>query len=88
MRQRIRTRALVAAIAVTLFIVPCLMAQTLTTGDLTGVITDSTGAIVPGVEVTLKHDATNETRTVLSNEAGRYRFSLLTPGDYTRRRKR
>jgi hypothetical protein len=58
-------------------------AQTLTTGDITGVVTDASGAVVPGATVSLRSHATNESRNVVSTEAGRYRFSLLSPGDYT-----
>ena len=57
--------------------------QTLTTGDVAGVITDASGAVVPNATVTLKYPDTNETRTALSNSAGQYRFSLLKPGAYT-----
>ncbi len=57
--------------------------QTLTTGDVAGVISDGTGAVVPNATVTLKYADTNETRTALTNSAGQYRFSLLTPGSYS-----
>ena len=56
--------------------------QTLTTGDVTGTITDATGAVVPGAKVSIRFLATNETRTDTSNTNGVYRFSLLQPGDY------
>lgn len=57
-------------------------AQTLTTADVTGVVTDTTGAVVPGVTVTIRFVDTNETRTAVTNDKGEYRFSLLQPGDY------
>ncbi len=57
--------------------------QTLTTADLTGTVTDTTGAVVPGVVVTLRFVDTNETRTAATNEQGQYRFELLQPGNYT-----
>jgi len=57
--------------------------QTFTTGDVVGVITDTSGAVVPAASVTLRSLATNETRTTTSNEVGRYRFALVQPGDYT-----
>ena len=60
-----------------------LFGQTLTTGDVAGVITDATGAVVPGATVTIKSSDTNEVRTVVSSESGQYRFSLLKPGEYT-----
>lgn len=49
---------------------------------MTGTVTDSTGAIVPNATVTLRFVDTNDTRTAPSNQSGRYRFSLLQPGDY------
>lgn len=59
-----------------------LFAQTLTTGDVTGTVTDSSGAIVPGTQVTIRFLSTNESRTATTNSSGTYRFSLLQPGDY------
>jgi hypothetical protein len=70
-------------LSVLLFAAPLAFGQTLTTGDVSGLITDSSGAVVPGATVTIKSVDTNETRTALSNEGGQYRFSLLKPGDYT-----
>ncbi len=58
-------------------------AQTLTTGDVNGTVTDASGAVVPGTIVTIRFVDTNETRTATTNESGIYRFSLLQPGDYT-----
>src|SRR5215467_998306 len=68
--------------ALLLAIAPLAYGQTLTTGDLAGAITDSTGAVVPGAVVTLKSLDTNELRTATTNESGQYRFSLLKPGPY------
>ncbi len=58
-------------------------AQTLTTGDVTGTVTDASGAVVPGTQVTIRFVDTNETRLATTNESGVYRFSLLQPGEYT-----
>ncbi len=69
-------------IAVLFNAVPLAFSQTLTTGDVVGVITDTSGAVVPGATVTMKSVATNETRTVTTNTIGEYRFSLMTPGEY------
>jgi hypothetical protein len=57
--------------------------QTLTTGDIAGVVKDASGAVVPGATVTLRSTETSENRSVVSNDAGQYRFSLLKPGEYT-----
>jgi Carboxypeptidase regulatory-like domain len=53
-----------------------------TTGTITGVTTDQSGAVVPGVTVTVKNTATNDTRTVVTNAAGIYSANLLPIGSY------
>ena len=62
---------------------PSLMAQSLVTGDLTGTVTDPSGAVVSGATVALKSDANGSTRTATTGSNGSYRFSLLGPGSYT-----
>ncbi len=66
-----------------MLLAPSLMAQSLVSGDVTGTITDPSGAVVPNATVTIKSNATGATRTATSNAAGAYRFSLLPPGHYT-----
>ena len=50
---------------------------------LSGVITDPTGALVTGVEITAINEATNRRIKTQSNEDGRYIFTSLRPGGYT-----
>jgi hypothetical protein len=57
--------------------------QSITSGDVAGVITDPSGAVVPRAEVTAKNDSTGAARTTTTNGQGFYRFSLLLPGSYT-----
>lgn len=57
------------------------MAQT-TSGTISGTLFDETGAVLPGVTVTVTHLETGEKRTVLSDDAGRYRVPQLALGDY------
>jgi hypothetical protein len=59
-----------------------LNAQTITTGDVTGVVMDPTRAIVVGATVSLQSIDTGEIRTVPSNTAGIYRFAFVRPGIY------
>src|SRR5215467_11020057 len=56
--------------------------QSLVSGDITGIITDPTGAVVPNATITLRNKATGHTPTATTNAAGIYRFSLLPPGQY------
>jgi len=57
--------------------------QSLTSGDLAGVIKDPSGAVLPNATVTLKNNETGATESQKSSTSGTYRFSLLNPGSYT-----
>jgi len=78
-----------AAMLLSVFLTYCTptFAQTQTTGAITGVVTDPSGAVVPGAQVVLKDSgkgATQVTRTETRTSAtGVYRFFLLMPGNYT-----
>jgi hypothetical protein len=52
-------------------------------GAITGRVTDSSGAPLPGVSLTLTSAAVMGLRNVVSDEQGGYRFGLLPPGSYT-----
>ncbi len=52
-------------------------------GTITGTITDSQGAVVPGAKVTITEDATGLTYEVQSGSEGEYIRPLLKPGTYT-----
>ncbi|MBZ5636441.1 MAG: TonB-dependent receptor [Acidobacteriia bacterium] len=49
---------------------------------LTGVVTDSAGAVVPNAEVKATSDATNQVTSAITNSEGRYVFGILRPGTY------
>jgi len=51
-------------------------------GSLTGLVTDQSGATVPGATVTATNQATNVTYTAVSNEAGNYTVTALPLGTY------
>lgn len=53
-----------------------------TTGTISGVVQDETGGVLPGVEVTARNTGTGSTRTVISDDEGRYRIPQLAPGEY------
>lgn len=50
--------------------------------SITGTVQDSTGAVVPQAKVTAHNQATNEERSVLTDGAGEFRISSLSPGNY------
>lgn len=51
-------------------------------GGISGVVSDSEGAIVPGASVSAKNDSTGATLTTVSNASGLYSFISLSPGSY------
>ncbi len=53
------------------------------TGQITGVVKDASGALVPGAKVTLTNQQTGLTRDVKTNEAGSFTFPLLAVGVYS-----
>ncbi len=50
---------------------------------LSGTVTDSTGAFIPGAEVTATHDTTGMVTTGVTDGNGSYAFTGLQPGLYT-----
>jgi len=51
-------------------------------GTISGRVTDSTGAVAPGVEVVLQSKATGLTERTVTSGAGLYAFVSLNPGVY------
>jgi hypothetical protein len=51
--------------------------------DLSGVITDQSGAVLPGVAVTLVNEAEGLKRETVTNEHGRFALALVPPGRST-----
>ncbi|MBA3975674.1 MAG: hypothetical protein C0504_15825 [Candidatus Solibacter sp.] len=67
----------------------CLAALCLSTyaqearGSIQGRVTDPTGAIVPGANITVTNTATNASRRLVTNDTGYYEANLLEPSSYT-----
>ena len=53
-----------------------------TTGNITGVVTDSNGAVLPNATVKLVNATTGVNLTTTSNNEGVYGFTLVKPGTY------
>src|ERR671939_568735 len=49
---------------------------------LGGTVSDSSGALIPGVTITATNVATGIVTTVISNESGAYQFASLQTGTY------
>ena len=58
------------------------LAQTAGTGALTGTLSDPSGAVIPGVTVTVTNNDTGQQRNAKTGSTGVYNISLLPPGNY------
>src|SRR5215468_3151171 len=54
-----------------------------TRGTIAGVVTDPSGMVVPGAQVTVTPEAGGEPRTATAGMEGEYRIEALNPGNYT-----
>ena len=52
------------------------------TGQITGAVTDPSGAVIANAAVTVRNSATGATRETTSNSSGVYAVTNLLPGDY------
>jgi len=59
-----------------------LLAQVETSTSIRGLVTDASGAAVPGATVIIRNTATNESRTIITNDSGFYAFPSIIPGTY------
>ena len=75
--------AFVSAVIVSLFLTFAAAAQTQTTGNVEGTVTDPNGAVIPAVTLTLSGPNLIRPMTTTSDADGYYRFSQVPPGKYT-----
>src|SRR5262245_22615283 len=70
--------------AVFVFFLMCseVFAQGGAVAQISGTVKDATGAVLPGVEITVTQTDTSATRTTLSNETGAYTIPNLAVGPY------
>jgi hypothetical protein len=53
------------------------------TGRVEGTVSDSSGAVVPGAEITAREETTNIATSAISETDGHFTFAYLAPGFYT-----
>ena len=84
LRSSSRSLAAVFVVLALVIAAPAAFAQSqATNGAIEGTITDASGAVLPGVSVTVTHAETGAERTVVTNDKGLYRAPLLPIGTYT-----
>lgn len=72
-----------AVVALLVLHAPQLLAQSSTTGGLTGTVSDPSGAVISGATVTITNLGTGQMRTVTTDANGSYKFTQLQPGNYS-----
>jgi hypothetical protein len=72
-----------AAAAAIVFALHAVVSAQVTTADIVGRVTDPSGAVLPGVTVTVENVGTHETRVVPTGASGDYTFNVLPIGRYT-----
>lgn len=53
------------------------------TGQLSGTVTDQTGAVIPNAKIALKNQLSGDTRRTVSNSEGVFAFAAVPTGEYT-----
>jgi hypothetical protein len=78
-----RRVAFAASLAVVIISSPSLGYAQVTTGQVNGTVTDSTGAIVIGASVAITNTATGIVYRAMTDSLGAYHVANLPPGSYT-----
>src|SRR5690349_4364557 len=83
LRRHLRSVAAVfLALAALLGAAPAHAQSTAANGAIEGTVVDNSGGVLPGVTVTVANTETGTTRSVVTNESGLYRATLLPLGAY------
>jgi hypothetical protein len=81
-RYRKVAAAFLTILGVSLLCAPQSSAQSITAGEVTGTVTDPSGAAVPNASVTLTNVNTNSAQQATTNAEGSYKFAFTVPGVY------
>jgi hypothetical protein len=79
--SRLRTASVLAAL-VTFSSIPVPLAGQSIVGRISGAVSDSSGAVIPGVTVRMTNEATNLSRTATTDGSGYYVVTNLPVGNY------
>ena len=79
MRQILGVLSIVLGVG---FVAPAVAAAQVSTGQISGRVTDASGAVLPGVTVTATQTETQSVRTTVTNEVGAFTLPNLPVGPY------
>src|SRR5262245_3788945 len=80
--MRFKIRTLIAVVCLMLFGTAALLAQ-VTSGAVTGTVTDPQGAVIPGAKIILIDEVQATTRALDSSAEGTFTFTPVLPSTYT-----
>ena len=81
-RLAVSKRLIAALLFAVLAIAPAAFAQSVT-GQISGTVTDASGAVVAGAAVKLTHDLSQQARQFTTDSNGSFMFVGIVPGAYT-----
>jgi hypothetical protein len=70
-------------VAAFILLFPCFVSAQIDTGSVVGIVSDPSGAAIPGATVTLSNEASGVSRSVTTNGDGEYQFAAVIPGTYS-----
>src|ERR1051326_5122600 len=82
MRVSIRSALILLQMSALLLVAATGFSQTQVLGTISGIVSDNSGAVIPGVKVTVSSKATGQSASATTNDSGYYVFPNLEPGSY------
>src|SRR5262249_40471642 len=82
-RTQVKKALLGLIVAIGLALLPVPLAAQAVTGTILGTVTDATGGVMPGATVTVKHEGTGVTRTIVTDSNGEFTAPGIPTGKYT-----
>jgi hypothetical protein len=76
-------RRVIVGVILAASLYPASLAAQAVTGTILGTVTDDSGAVLPGVSVTVTNTGTGLVRTAVTNEAGEFTVPSIPTGTYT-----
>lgn len=80
--MRNRLASFLFLLTILIFLSPLPLSSQGITASISGVVTDSTGSVLSGAQVTAKRLETNEDRVATTSDRGEFTIPLLQPGRY------
>lgn len=83
-----KSKAIQCAFVILLSLIPLFALGQTNRGRISGQVTDSSGAVIPGAKITIENSGTHVQRVLETNAEGSYTAPDLDPGSTRSRRKR